>query len=256
MIIWVVKIFFVQFFCVFLPVKVKSLNRVRLFVTPWTVVYQALPSMGFSRQEYGSGLPFPSPGIFPTQGSNPGLPHCRQMLTLWATREVPFLPVGELKCKSLCIPIHCFVHFKMTLLNFSFPACIWTSSKAFYFVNSSRIILTKTFQTKFTIPVYCLQYLVHCTGYSPFFSGEIGQNMNVLNSPVKVKIISHLTRWFPDHGTDLTKWTLNTSSTYFWSPLPPFLTRTTACIIQNSAKIMSCFILWRCHTLALCQWKY
>ena len=35
---------------------------------------------GFSRQEYWSGLPCPPPGIFPTQGLNPGLPHCRQML--------------------------------------------------------------------------------------------------------------------------------------------------------------------------------
>ena len=39
-------------------VKVKSLSRVRLFVTPWTVAYQAPPSTGFSRQEYWSGLPF------------------------------------------------------------------------------------------------------------------------------------------------------------------------------------------------------
>ena len=43
--------------------------------------HQAPPSMGFSRQECWSGLPFPSPGNFPTQGSNPGLPHCRQMLS-------------------------------------------------------------------------------------------------------------------------------------------------------------------------------
>ena len=41
--------------------KVKSLSRVRLFATPWTVAYQASLSMGFSRQEYWSGLPFPSP---------------------------------------------------------------------------------------------------------------------------------------------------------------------------------------------------
>ena len=39
----------------------KSLSRVRLFVTPWTVAHQAPLSMGFSRQEYWSGLPFPSP---------------------------------------------------------------------------------------------------------------------------------------------------------------------------------------------------
>ena len=44
-------------------VKVKSLSRVRLFMTPWTSAYQAPPSMGFSRQEYWSGLPLPSPPI-------------------------------------------------------------------------------------------------------------------------------------------------------------------------------------------------
>ena len=45
-----------------LKVKVKSLSRVQLFATPWTLAHQASPSMGFSRQEYWSGLPFPSPG--------------------------------------------------------------------------------------------------------------------------------------------------------------------------------------------------
>ena len=44
-----------------MKVKVKSLSRVRLFVTPWSVAYQAPPSMGFSRQEYWSALPLPSP---------------------------------------------------------------------------------------------------------------------------------------------------------------------------------------------------
>ena len=42
-------------------VKVKSLSRLRLFTIPWTAAYQAPPSMGFSRQEYWSGVPFPSP---------------------------------------------------------------------------------------------------------------------------------------------------------------------------------------------------
>ena len=49
--------------------EVKSLSRVRLFATPWTVTYQASLSMGFSRQEYWSGLPFPSPGV-PNHGLN------------------------------------------------------------------------------------------------------------------------------------------------------------------------------------------
>ena len=52
-------------------VKVKSLSRVRLFATPWTVAYQAPPSMEFSRQEYWSGLPFPSPGDLPDSGIRP-----------------------------------------------------------------------------------------------------------------------------------------------------------------------------------------
>ena len=41
--------------------KVKSLSRIRLLATPWTAAYQAPPSMGFSRQEYWSGVPLPSP---------------------------------------------------------------------------------------------------------------------------------------------------------------------------------------------------
>ena len=55
-------------------VKVKSLSRVRLFVTPWTVAYQAPPSVGFSCQEYWSGLPFPSPGDLPNPGIEPRSP--------------------------------------------------------------------------------------------------------------------------------------------------------------------------------------
>ena len=51
-------------------VKVKSLSRVRLLATPWTAAYQAPPSMGFSRQEYWSGVPLPSPN--------------------WATREAKY----------------------------------------------------------------------------------------------------------------------------------------------------------------------
>jgi len=43
-------------------------------MTPWTVAYQALPTMGFSRQEYWSGLPFPSPGDLPGPGIKPASP--------------------------------------------------------------------------------------------------------------------------------------------------------------------------------------
>ena len=57
-----------------MKVKVKLLSRVRLFVTPWTIAYQAPPSMGFSRQECWSGLSFPSPGDLPDPGIEPGSP--------------------------------------------------------------------------------------------------------------------------------------------------------------------------------------
>ena len=57
-----------------LVVVVKSLSRVRLFATPWTVACQAPPSMGFSRQEYWSGLSFSSPGDLPDPGIEPGSP--------------------------------------------------------------------------------------------------------------------------------------------------------------------------------------
>ena len=53
---------------------VKLLSRVRLFATPWTVAHQAPPSMGFSRQEYWSALPFPSPGDLPDPGIEPKSP--------------------------------------------------------------------------------------------------------------------------------------------------------------------------------------
>ena len=76
--------FLIQILCFHLPdehlritwkkVKVKSLSHVWLFVTPWTVAYQAPRFMGFSRQEYWSRLPFPSPGDLPNPGIKPGSP--------------------------------------------------------------------------------------------------------------------------------------------------------------------------------------
>ena len=63
-----------KWFILPLKVKVKSLSRVRLFATPWTVARQAPLSLGFSRQEYWSGLPFSSPGDLPDPGIEPRSP--------------------------------------------------------------------------------------------------------------------------------------------------------------------------------------
>ena len=72
--------------------KVKSLSHVRLFATPWIVAYQAPQSMGFSRQEYWRGLPFPSPGDLPDPEIEPRSPTL-QADTL--TSEPPGKLVGE-----------------------------------------------------------------------------------------------------------------------------------------------------------------
>ena len=66
--------------------QVKSVSRVWLFVTPWTVACQAPPSMGFSRQEH---CHFLLQGIFLTQGSNLGLLHCRQTLYRLSYHGIP-----------------------------------------------------------------------------------------------------------------------------------------------------------------------
>ena len=82
------------------------LSHVRLFVTPSTLACHALLSVGFSRQEYWSGLLFPPPGIFLTQGSNP----CFLHLLHWQTDSftiIPWLVVNNLiyTFKIFLIPI-------------------------------------------------------------------------------------------------------------------------------------------------------
>ena len=64
----------------------------RLFATPWTIAHQAPLSMGFFRQEYWSGLPFPTPGDVPHQGSNLGLLYCRWILYCLKHQGSPLAP--------------------------------------------------------------------------------------------------------------------------------------------------------------------
>ena len=71
--------------------KVRLLSGVQLFATPWTVAYQALPSVEFSRQEYWSGFPFPSPGDLPDPGFEPGSPALQADALL---SELPGKPQG------------------------------------------------------------------------------------------------------------------------------------------------------------------
>ena len=74
----------------------KSLGRVRLFATPWTVPSKAPLSMEFSRQEYWSGLPFPSPGDLPDPGIEPRSPALQ-------ADALPSEPPGKLSVLILMI---------------------------------------------------------------------------------------------------------------------------------------------------------
>ena len=79
--------------------KVKSLSRVRLFTTPWTVAYQAPPSMGFSRQEYWRGLPLPSL-LYPSRTSLIKFTDDKILVS-----SVQFSSVAQ-SCPTLCDPMN------------------------------------------------------------------------------------------------------------------------------------------------------
>ena len=94
-------ILYINYVCV--CVCAQSLSCVRLFAIPWTVDHQAPLSMGFPRQEYWSGFPFPSSGVFPTPGSNlhiSGLLH-------WQVGSLPLAPFQSIlrDLKSYVLPL-------------------------------------------------------------------------------------------------------------------------------------------------------
>ena len=107
-------------------VKVKLLSRVRLFGTPWTIAYQAPPSLGFSRQEYWSGLPFPPPGDLPDPGikSNKQDSPVTQKLKLldWKLKELLGWPKSSFSflSKNKRHIFHCHQELFLLFLSFFF----------------------------------------------------------------------------------------------------------------------------------------
>ena len=85
---------------VVVTIVVQSLSRVRHFVTPWTVAHQAPLSMGFPRQDYWSGLPFPAPGDLPNPRIKPVSP---TLAKLFFTTEPPGKPAVVI---SRCMCVH------------------------------------------------------------------------------------------------------------------------------------------------------
>ena len=103
--------------------NVKSLSHVQLFVTPWTVTYQVPLSIGFSRQEYWSGLPFPPPGDLPNPGVEPRSPTLQADALLSEPPGKPHTIVYRLQSHTFV----CFMYFgrwvlhTKTSINFSHP---------------------------------------------------------------------------------------------------------------------------------------
>ena len=79
-----------------MPTCACSLNRVQLFLTPWIVAHQASLAIGFPKQEYWSGLPFPSPGDLPDPGIKPESPASSALMGRFFTTEPPGKPVFSL----------------------------------------------------------------------------------------------------------------------------------------------------------------
>ena len=103
--------------------NVKSLSHVQLFVTPWTVTYQVPLSIGFSRQKYWSGLPFPPPGDLPNPGVEPRPPTLQADALLSEPPGKPHTIVYRLQSHTFV----CFMYFgrwvlhTKTSINFSHP---------------------------------------------------------------------------------------------------------------------------------------
>ena len=108
-----------------------SLSRVQLFSTPWTVTHQAPLSLGFSRQEHWSGLPFPSPGDLPKPGMQPRSP----------ALQADFLP-SELPQKPKCGCMYVHYYSSHFVLRYTWPMCACLLS---------RISHIRLFETLWTV---------------------------------------------------------------------------------------------------------
>ena len=100
----------------------SSFSRVWLFATSWTVSLEAPLSMGFSRQEYQSGLPCPPPGDLP----DPGIELMSLLSLHWQVGSLPLVPSGKLNWFYVCCFISCnftdFIYSKSSLVeSLEFP---------------------------------------------------------------------------------------------------------------------------------------
>ena len=112
---------------------------IRYSATPWTVAHQAPPSMGFSRQEYWSGLPFPSPGDLPDPGIELRSPAFQaRRFTFWVTREAQVILNNKNIISVLVVEVQ-KSHVILTLPHCQY--CQWPDPKCFCFQSSFALHL-------------------------------------------------------------------------------------------------------------------
>ena len=112
--------------------KCSLLSHVWLSATPWPVAHQAPLSMGFSRREAWSGLPFPPPDDFPTQGMNLCLLkflHCRRILYCWAPGEphAVYILLNKVVNKLALTTLMCSGQYMLTVCSDSFITLFCTA---------------------------------------------------------------------------------------------------------------------------------
>ena len=132
--------------------KVKSLSHVQLFATPWTVAYQAPPSMGHMFCS-GVGCHFLLQRTFPTQGSNPGLLHCRQTLYCLSHQGSP-TSTGSLKKHESSRRTSTFA-----LLTMPKPLTVWIT------INCGKLFKRWEYQTTWPASWYASQEATVRTGH-------------------------------------------------------------------------------------------
>ena len=139
--------------------KVKSLSRVWLFATPWPVAYHSPPSMGFPGKSTGMGCHCLLQRIFPAQGSNQGLPHCRQTLYHLSDQGSPCVEI-IIKILHFNNKVKYTTRLKILVLNNDFiPGslaiqCICT----FFMYKANYFILTYSLEFPWLHGIYCFLF--------------------------------------------------------------------------------------------------
>ena len=130
-------------------VKVKSLSRARLLPTPWTAAYQAPPSMGFSRQEYWSGLPLPSPAAALRATMFP-LPSSRFLVLGVHCSQIAPVPISLALGGSLASPL--WLETVVLLLGCLRP---WAQTASFPGVSPKPLIFVDAASQLFSAGPHC-----------------------------------------------------------------------------------------------------